>query len=107
MNVKLLRLVSGEDVICEVDENLELKENNLIGIKNPVQISLMPPKPGEKMPTFGVSPFPMVFTQTDKVDLKVNRNHIIFECNPPEEFVQQYESIFGSGIIKPSKTLII
>jgi hypothetical protein len=42
-------------------------------------------------------------------DKKINIEtcHIMFVCDPSEDFLNQYNSIFGAGIIAPQKKLIV
>lgn len=99
MSVKSLRLVTGEDIIAEVQDGVT---GGFI-LKNPVQVSMMPNRSGGQ-PTFGFMPFPL--TTNDK-EITVTETHVVFVCEPAEEFLNQYNSLFGSGIITPSKQLLV
>jgi hypothetical protein len=100
MNVKCFKLVSGEDIMAEFEES-----GDKITLTNPVQISVIPSRT-DAIPTFGFLPFPVHTGQSKNTVLTLNKNHIIFECEAGEEFLQQYNSIFGSGIITPSKNIL-
>lgn len=98
MNIKCLKLVTGEDIVSEVEDNVDS-----VTLKNPVQVSMVPSR-NTGQPTFGFIPFPIA--SKDK-ELTISKVHIIFECNPAEDFETQYNSLFGSGIITPPKDIIL
>lgn len=99
MSVKTIKLVTGEDIIAEIDDMFE----GFYVLKNPVQVSMVPSRSGNQ-PTFGFIPFPL--TSNDK-EIQVSRANVVFVCEPAEEFLNQYNSLFGSGIITPSKQLLV
>ena len=91
-------MTTGEDIICDYS----ISENGVAKLENPVQVSMVPSRGGSQ-PNFGFIPFPLV--SNDKV-LNIDSTHIVFICEPAEEFVVQYNEIF-SNIITPSKGLIV
>lgn len=99
MNVKTLKLVTGEDIIADIEE----KNENVVVLKNPVQVSMVPNRSGSQ-PTFGFIPFPL--TSNDK-QIEISLSNIMFICNAAEEFENQYDSLFGSGLIKPSSKIVV
>lgn len=98
MTVKAIKLVTGEDIIAEIE-----KDNDNWTLKNPVQVSMVPNRTSNQ-PTFGFIPFPL--TSNEK-SVTINSKNIMFEIEPAEEFLNQYNSLFGSGIVTPPKGLII
>lgn len=96
-NVKCMKLITGEDIMGEVKI-----EGGEIVLTNPVQVSMVSTRSGE--PNFGFIPFPLV--SNDKV-ITIKEDKVMFVCEPAEEFLNQYNSIFGSGIVTPSKKLIV
>ena len=96
-NVKCIKLVSGEDIIADYSAN-----EGTATLENPVQVSVVPTRTGE--PNFGFIPFPV--TSNEK-KLQIDVRHIIFTCEPAEEFHSQYNAIFGSGIVTPKKKIIV
>ena len=98
MAVKALKLVTGEDLIAEFKEN-----GDCYDLTNPVQVSMVPSRSGSQ-PTFGFIPFPL--TSNDK-EIKIHHKNVMFVCNAAEEFENQYNSLFGTGIITPPKKLIV
>jgi hypothetical protein len=98
MNIKAIKLTTGEDIIAEI----EYLENDFWKLKNPVQVSMVPSR-SSGQPTFGFIPFPL--TSNDK-EVKINSSHIMFECEPAEEFLHQYNTLFGN-IVTPTTGLIL
>lgn len=96
-NVKCVKLTTNEDIICEYSVS-----EDVVKMTNPVQVSMVPTRTGE--PNFGFIPFPLV--SNDK-ELYINTRNVMFVCDPAEEFLNQYNQIFGSGIVTPSKKLIV
>lgn len=97
-NIKCLKLATGEDIICD----FSVTDDGVAKLENPVQVSMVPTRNGD--PNFGFIPFPLI--SNDKI-IKIDSSHILFVCEPAEEFLNQYNSIFGSGIVTPSKRLIV
>lgn len=102
MNVKGLKLVTGEEIISDF---------NLLGdgrflLKNPVQIRIMPPQFSGGQPNMGFVPFPAFAEQSKDHKVVVEPLHVVYTYEPAEEIVQNYNQTFGSGIITPPKKLI-
>lgn len=95
--VKCIKLLTGEEVIAEFN-----KIGDSIKLINPIRVSMVHSVSGSQ-PNFGFSPFPLV--SNDK-ELTIHESHVIYVCNPAEEFLVQYNEIF-SKIITPSKGLIV
>lgn len=96
-DVKCVKLVTGEEVIAEYS-----KTGEVIRLENPVQVSMVPSR-NNGQPNFGFMPFPLV--SNDKI-IEINENSIVYTCVPAEEFLAQYNTLFGN-IVTPSQSLII
>ena len=102
MNLKLLRLRSGEDVICEV-----LKESaELIFIKNPAM--LMPVGSQGQQMQMGMAPW-MPFSEQN--EFEIPRDWLVVISDVVKDIANNYNQIFGSGIVVPdvkvdTKTLL-
>ena len=102
MNLKLLRLRSGEDVICEV-----LKESaEFIYIKNPAM--LMPVGSQGQQMQMGMAPW-MPFS--DQNEFEIPRDWLVIMSDVVKDIANNYNQIFGSGIVVPdikvdTKTLL-
>jgi hypothetical protein len=96
-NIKCVKLVTGEDVIAEYSLS-----GTTVKLENPVQVSMVPSR-SSGQPNFGFIPFPLV--SNDKI-ISLESDKIVFVCEPAEEFVTQYNTLF-SNIIAPTQSLIL
>ena len=94
MNVKLLRIVTGEEVIAELlseDVNNITVKNGLVVIPNANGV--------------GFAPWATVISKQEP-NITVDRKFIVYMVECDVDVVEKYESIF-SPIEKPSKKLIL
>ena len=102
MNLKLLRLRSGEDVICEViTESAEY-----VKIKNPAM--LMPVGSQGQQMQMGMAPW-MPFSEQN--EFEIPRDWLVVMSDVVKDIANNYNQIFGSGIVVPdvkvdTKTLL-
>ena len=94
MNVKLIRMWSGEDVVADLIK----EDKDVIVIANP--IVAIPAQQGQ----IGFAPWsPLV----DKnATLKVTRKYVVYIEDPQDDLVEQYNQMFGN-IATPPKKLIL
>lgn len=101
-NVRLLRLLTGEEIIAEVTRETAVE----LTIKNPIRILLIPASDAQMKngnPTVAFAPW-MQFTKDDTVSLK--KDHVLVNSEPLEQFLEQYNRTFGN-IIMPPKGLML
>ena len=96
MNVKLIRMWSGEDVIADLKDNL----TDIIIISNP--IVAIPAGNGQ----MGFAPWSPLLKEKD-VDLEITKKYIVYISEAQEQIVEQYEQMFSPIAKPPSKKLII
>jgi hypothetical protein len=99
-NVLVLKLVTGEDIMAEV-------ESGELGYKviNPVRIAVMPGPNGQ--PNVGFAPWPIHADQEKDSEYIIAKKHVVYEYSPAQEYLNNYNQIFGSGIVlPPTKQLI-
>ena len=96
-NVKLLKLITGEEVLAEV-----IKNYDTVTIKNVLRIVIMPSR-DPSAPTVGLAGWAQ-FAKDDEITL--DKSHIIAIMDPIDQFVEQYRQQF-SGLVTPSSQLII
>lgn len=91
MAVKLLKLVSGEELIADVEEYSDGFE-----LKKPVQVAMTPE---------GVAfvPFMPLAEETENGNLKVLllKEHIMVQKTPVKELANGYSARFGTGLVLP------
>ncbi len=95
MNVKLIRMWSGEDVIA--DQVGDLVDS--IVIRNP--IVAIPTGNGQ----MGFAPWSPLLKDKD-IDLEVSKKYVVYISEAQEQIVDNYEEMF-SAIKSPSKKLIV
>lgn len=98
-NIKLLKLLNGQDLIAEVFD----KNTTTVKVKNPVAVVVMPSRTDPKTPTVGFAPW-AEFSEDKEFELA--STHILAIMTPVKEFVSQYNSMFG-GIVMPTNKLIV
>jgi hypothetical protein len=93
MNVKLIRMSSGEDIICDLIE----ESDSEISICDP--IVAVPAGNGQ----IGFAPWsPLIDKNVKK--LNINKKFVVYITETTDRMVQEYTSMF-SNIITPSKQL--
>jgi hypothetical protein len=93
MNVKLIRMSSGEDIICDLIEETD----NQITICDP--IVAVPAGNGQ----IGFAPWSPLINK-DVKELTINKKFVVYITETTDRMVQEYTSMF-SNIITPSKQL--
>ena len=99
MGAKILKLITGEEILAE----MVLDGPNTVNIKNPVRIIVMPNKIDPKTPNIGFAPW-ADFSE-DKT-FTLDKSHVLCIMEPIKEFVNQYNSMFG-GLVVPTSNLIM
>ena len=101
MEIKVLKLVTGEEVLGEVTG----RDPDMITLKNPVGIAIMRGQDGQ--PNIGFAPFPLHAEQKSGSTQIFKIEHIVYQYEPAEDFKTNYDQLFGTGLITPSKKLIV
>jgi len=96
MNVKLIRMSSGEDLIANIVND---QERDIVVIENP--IVGFPSGEG----TLGFAPWSPMLSKQDRV-INVNRQFIVYIAEADPQIVEQYQKMF-STVITPSKKIIV
>jgi hypothetical protein len=96
-NIRLFRLVSGEEVVGE--ENGTQPGMAKRAIKNPCLIGLMPTPTGGA--TLNMQPL-LLFSDTKEINIK--EDHILYDTGVDIKILNKYNEIFGSGIVIAQQT---
>jgi hypothetical protein len=96
MTVKVLKLITGEEVLAEVLE----ESAEAIKVKNMIAIVVQRTQNG---PALGLLPW-MPYVNGE---ISLNRATLVLVSEVDTELKNQYNNIFGSGIITPPKELIV
>ena len=96
MNVKLFRIVTGEEVVAE----LVSEDDNFITVKNGLVV--LPTPNG----TVGFAPWATVIDKSIP-DLIIARNHVVYIAEVEEQVKNKYNELFGSKIVTPGEKKLI
>jgi hypothetical protein len=100
MNIQVLKLINGEEVLGEIESQSETE----FVLSNPVGIAVVRGKDGQ--PNIGFAPFPLHAPQKKDSTIAIAKKNVVYSYEPAEDFINNYNQIFGSGIVLASKQLI-
>jgi hypothetical protein len=101
MKILIMKLVTGEEILGEIESESETE----YVIENPVGIAIVRGKDGQ--PSVGFAPFPLHAEQKTGATVAISKKSVVYSYVPAEDFINNYNQIFGSGIVlPPTKTLI-
>lgn len=94
MAVKLLKLVSGEEIIADVEK--DASDARFLVLRKPVQVALAPNG-------VGFAPFIPLSAETASGDpeFTINESNVMVETTPIKELANEYNARFGSGLVLP------
>jgi len=96
MNVKLIRMWSGEDVIADLVGDLM----DSIVIRNP--IVAIPAGNGQ----MGFAPWSPLLKGKDE-EIEIKKTYVVYIAETQEQIVEQYSQMFSKIATPPSKKLIL
>ena len=96
MNVKLIRMWSGEDVIADLVKD----KGEYLVIKNP--IVAIPSGQGQ----MGFAPWSPLLEARD-TELEVSGKYVVYIANTQEDIIEQYREMYAPIAIPPKKKLIL
>jgi hypothetical protein len=98
--IEVVKLVTNEEILAEI----EYGEYEII-LHNPVKIAIVPGQNGQ--PNIGFAPFPTHAEQQKTSQYTILKKHVVYQYVPAQEYINNYNQIFGSGIvIPPTKSII-
>ena len=95
IDVKLIRIVTGEEVVAEFiseDENTITVKNGLVVLPNGAQV--------------GFAPWATVIDK-DNPEITMSRNHVVYMVNVDSGVQAKYNELFGSKLVTPSSKKLI
>ena len=95
--IKILKLITGEEIIGDVT-----RTDNFFTIKKPCALQFVPSRTNPEQPAMGLFPY-AAFVANQTINVKVE--HVIFEEEPLKELYNQYNSVFGNGLVVASGSL--
>jgi len=103
MTIKLVTFKTNHTIMGEVTES---SKETFITVKQPVQVVSVPPRTSTDPGSVAFSPF-LEWAKEFRTGFKLNYGDILTISTPVEELKNQYNQIFGSGIVVPPKKSII
>ncbi len=95
IDVKLLRIVTGEEVIAElIDENAAS-----ITVQNGLVV--LPTNSG-----VGFAPWATVISK-DKPEITISKTHLVYVAEVQEDVCKKYDQMFGSKLVTPDEKKLI
>ena len=58
-------------------------------------------------PNVGFTPFPLHAEQKKDQAIAFSKKNIVYSYVPAQDFIDNYNQIFGAGIVLPNKQLIV
>lgn len=99
MNIKLVKLVTNEEIICEL---VEREDSVNVVFKNPIVMMAVPNEDGQM--GLGLAPWiPAGITK----EIPIKAEHIVCIVEPSKDLYDHYNQTYGSGIITPDKQGVI
>lgn len=95
MDVKLIRLITGEEIVAEV---IDWKDG-VLTVKNGLVVI-------PQQQSVGFAPWATVI-DPERPEIGLDMKHVIYCVEVAPDVVKQYEKIFGSNLVVPEKQLIL
>ena len=95
MNVTLIRVVTGEEIVAEVVSETD----DTITVQNALVV--LPTNNG-----VGFAPWATVVSKDDP-EITVSRNHLVYVAEVQEDVASKYKEMFGNIITPAEKKLIL
>jgi hypothetical protein len=95
MNVKLFRIITGEEVIAELlseDDTTVTVQNGLVVLPS-----------GQSV---GFAPWATVIDK-DRPEITVNKTHVVYIAEVDEGINKKYNEVYGSKLVTPDKKKLI
>lgn len=97
-NVKVIKLISGEEIIADIDESIE----GLVILKKPLMIMMVPNQNNQ----FGIGLAPFCpYAKDEVVPIRAGAIVTIFE--PDTGMKNEYNVRYGSGLVVPESKIIV
>mgnify|MGYP006292266041 CR=1 FL=1 len=97
-NLKMIRFVTGEEIIAEITSD----SGTVLTVKNPIRVIVVPSKTDPKNPQVAFAPYAEF---TDDKEFTFNKMHVVTTYSPINQFVNQYNSVYG-GLVVPDSQII-
>lgn len=89
--ILVLKVITGEEVIADVTET-----ETSYTLKKPAYVQYVPSRTDQDRPMLALAPYAVY---VEDYTLEIPKASIIWKAKPVKEMYNQYNSIFGSGIV--------
>jgi hypothetical protein len=104
MSISSLRLITNEDIVGDITFD---DSTNEYVVEEPAQLLIIPTK-NSNQPSFGFVPYPIHADRGANYSLRFHKDHVIIKpIEIGNEFINQYRSMFGSGLITPKSNIVV
>ena len=100
MTIIVLKLITHEEVLGEVKSETPIS----FTLSNPVAIAVVRGQDGT--PNVGFAPFPTHANHGKNSTIDIDKKNVVYYYIPADDFIENYNQIFGSGIILPNKQIL-
>lgn len=100
MDIKIVRLITGEELLSEV----VFRGPQTVKVKRPVRIMVMPSKDNPREPSVALAPFGEFAAEKE---FEFDMSHVLLVYDPVVEFKNQYQKMFGGILTPPTQKLIV
>lgn len=94
-DVKVIRLISGEELMAKIKSS----DDNTYHLTEVCQIASSYADPSSATARIGIAPF-LPYTKV-KDGVTINKSYVGFVIEPVNELLNEYNKVFGSGIVLP------
>lgn len=89
--ILVLKIITGEEVVADVTEGEEVYT-----LKKPAYIQFVPSRTNQEQPMLALAPYAVY---VEDYTLDIPKSSVIWKAKPVKEMYNQYNSIFGTGIV--------
>ena len=100
MTVNVIMLTSGLEIVSDVTAESE----TTLTLNAPAIIMQQPDPTGTKV-SIGLAPFAPYTDKSEKIELA--RHSVACTMAPTDALINEYNRLFGSGLVVPTKKLIV
>lgn len=97
--IKIVKLITGEELIGNVDRN-----SDFVIINKPCILQIVPSRNNPEQPMMALIPYA---SYCEKHRVTISLDKVIWEESPVQELYNQYNSIFGSGLVVPNSSNVV
>ena len=99
LNLQIMKLINGHEILGDVINETDTH----VTVKEPVRVVAIPSKTSPQNPTVGFAPWAEF---SEQKEFTIHKAHVIVSMKPVQEFINQYNAMFGGIVAPPSKLIV-